>query len=54
VPFDLDATLCCGQVFRWDKRGDWWFGVVGDRALKVRQACETLEFSGVDDNFITC
>jgi N-glycosylase/DNA lyase len=54
VPFDLDATLCCGQVFRWDKRGDWWFGVVGDRALKVRQACETLEFSGVDDTFITC
>jgi N-glycosylase/DNA lyase len=54
VPFDLDATLCCGQVFRWDKRGDWWFGVVGDRALKVRQACETLEFSGVDEAFLKC
>jgi N-glycosylase/DNA lyase len=53
VPFDLYATLCCGQVFRWDKQGEWWLGVVGDRALKVRQAGETLEFSGVDETFIT-
>jgi N-glycosylase/DNA lyase len=53
VPFDLDATLCCGQVFRWEKRGEWWSGVVGDRALKVRQDGETLEFSGVDETFIT-
>jgi N-glycosylase/DNA lyase len=54
VPFDLDATLCCGQVFRWHKRGEWWLGVVGDRALKVRQSGETLEFSGVDEAVITC
>jgi N-glycosylase/DNA lyase len=51
-PFNLDVTLCCGQVFRWDKRGEWWYGVVGDRVLKVRQTDMTLEFKNVDDAFI--
>jgi N-glycosylase/DNA lyase len=52
VPFDLDVTLCCGQVFRWDKRGDWWFGVVGDRVLKIRQVDGVLEFAGADAAFV--
>jgi N-glycosylase/DNA lyase len=52
VPFCLDATLCCGQVFRWERRGDWWFGVVGNRVLRVRQAGDVLEFSGADDEFV--
>jgi N-glycosylase/DNA lyase len=53
APFNLDVTLCCGQAFRWDKRGGWWFGVVGDRVVKVRQMAEALEFEGdVDDGFI--
>ena len=53
VPFNLDATLCCGQTFRWNKSGDWWFGVVGDRVVKIRQTAGTLEFTGnVDDYFI--
>ena len=51
-PFNLDVTLCCGQVFRWDKRGDWWYGVVGDRVFKVRQAEKELEFANVDEHFI--
>ena len=38
VPLYLDVTLCCGQVFRWDKKGEWWYGVASDRAFKVRQA----------------
>ena len=37
-PFDLDATLACGQVFRWDRSPDgWWSGVVGNNVLKIRQ-----------------
>ncbi|HLN45661.1 MAG TPA: DNA glycosylase [Candidatus Sulfotelmatobacter sp.] len=55
MPFNLDISLCCGQVFRWEKRGDWWFGVVGDRVVKIRQIGETLDFSGtsgVDETFI--
>jgi N-glycosylase/DNA lyase len=53
VPFNLDITLCCGQVFRWDKKGDWWYGVVRDRVFKTRQNKAELEFASADENFIT-
>jgi N-glycosylase/DNA lyase len=52
VAFDLDFSLCCGQVFRWKKKGDWWFGVVGDRVLKIRQCGCELEFEGADEAFV--
>ncbi len=52
VPFNLDVTLCCGQVFRWDKKGEWWYGVVGDHAFKVRQTDMELEFAGADETLI--
>ena len=53
TPFNLDVTLCCGQVFRWAKKGDWWYGVVADKAFKVRQANSELEFANVDEKFVT-
>jgi len=52
VPFNLDVTLCCGQVFRWEKNGDWWYGIVGDQALKVRQTRAELEFDGANEALI--
>jgi N-glycosylase/DNA lyase len=52
VSFDLDFSLCCGQVFRWKKIGDWWYGVVGESVFKIRQCGSELEFDGVDDNFV--
>jgi N-glycosylase/DNA lyase len=52
VPFDLDFSLCCGQVFRWRKTGDWWYGVIGDRVLKIRQRGDELEFEGVEEAFV--
>ena len=52
VPFNLDVTLCCGQVFRWDRKGDWWYGVVGDRPFKVRQNSAELEFEGTDEALV--
>ena len=52
VPFNLDVTLCCGQVFRWDKKGDWWYGVVGDRVFKIRQTNTELEFENADEKFV--
>jgi N-glycosylase/DNA lyase len=52
VPFNLDVTLCCGQVFRWEKKGDWWYGVAGDRAFKVRQVNAELEFANIDAKFV--
>jgi N-glycosylase/DNA lyase len=52
VPFNLDVSLCCGQVFTWNKKGDWWYGVVGDKALKVRQVNTELEFVNGDEKFV--
>jgi N-glycosylase/DNA lyase len=52
VAFDLDFSLCCGQVFRWKKLDGWWYGVVGDRVLKIRQCGKDLEFEGVDEAFV--
>jgi N-glycosylase/DNA lyase len=52
VPFDLDFSLCCGQVFRWKKEGEWWFGVVGDQIIKIRQCGCRLEFEGTDEEFV--
>jgi N-glycosylase/DNA lyase len=52
VPFNLDVTLCCGQVFRWEKKGDWWYGIVRDQAFKIRQVNAKLEFANADEKFI--
>ncbi len=52
VPFDLDFSLCCGQVFRWKKLGGWWYGVAGDHVFKVRQRGSDLEFEGVCEEFV--
>jgi len=52
VPFNLDVTLCCGQVFRWDKKGNWWYGVVRDRVFKVRQTNAELEYANINEKFI--
>ncbi len=53
VPFDLDVTLCCGQVFRWERKNGWWYGVAADKAFKIRQTKTELEFANVDERFVT-
>lgn len=52
VPFCLDVTLCCGQVFRWEKKGEWWYGVTRDKVFKVRQFKGKLEYANVDEKFV--
>jgi N-glycosylase/DNA lyase len=54
VAFDLDFSLCCGQVFRWKKIGEWWYGVVGENVFKIRQRGAELEFENVSDEFVRC
>jgi len=44
ITFDLEHTLRCGQLFRWEKRGDWWYGVVRDKVVKIRQIKDRLVF----------
>ena len=54
VSFDLDFSLCCGQVFRWKKIGEWWYGIVGESVFKIRQLGAELEFENVTKEFVTC
>jgi len=51
-PFSLDFTLCCGQVFRWNKQGNWWYGVAREKAFKVNQIGDELEFENANVDFI--
>ena len=51
VAFDLDFSLCCGQVFRWRKVDGWWYGVVGEKVVKVRQCGSELKFENVSEEF---
>jgi N-glycosylase/DNA lyase len=44
APFNLENTLNCGQLFRWQKLGDWWYGVVAERVIKLKQSSEQLIF----------
>ncbi|WP_370574477.1 DNA-3-methyladenine glycosylase [Methanomethylovorans sp.] len=39
--FNLDYTLDCGQVFRWDKVGDVWTGVVQGDVVRAWQELKT-------------
>jgi len=52
VAFDLDFSLCCGQVFRWKRIGEWWYGVVGENVFKIQQCGAELEFDGVSGEFV--
>lgn len=52
-PFSLDLTLSCGQVFRWERETDgWWKGIVGDRAIRIRQDGAKLTWEGAPRTFI--
>jgi N-glycosylase/DNA lyase len=52
-PFSLDATLGCGQVFRWDRTADgWWYGVAGTRVMKIRQDGNRLTYAGAPASFV--
>ncbi|MDR2707330.1 MAG: hypothetical protein LBB87_01080 [Nitrososphaerota archaeon] len=54
VEFDLNLSLCCGQVFRCKRQGDWWYCISGDKIFKIRQtSSKYLEFEGVDAGFVT-
>jgi N-glycosylase/DNA lyase len=51
--FSLEATLGCGQVFRWETEGDWWHGIVGSERIRVRQRSQLLHFSGCSEQTLT-
>jgi len=50
TPFNLDYTLSCGQVFRWQKQSDWWQSVLGDSFVKVKQNANVLQSEVVPES----
>jgi N-glycosylase/DNA lyase len=42
APFDLACTLESGQVFRWENREGWWYGILEQGVVKVRQEQSSL------------
>ncbi|MEN6517438.1 MAG: DNA glycosylase [Methanospirillum sp.] len=51
-PLDLDATLGCGQAFRWRREGGRWEGVVDGRCIRLSQRGRLLHYSGSDEPFV--
>ncbi len=41
--FDLESTLFSGQVFRWQKFDGWYFGVIFDHVVKIKQIDNSIE-----------
>ena len=52
TPFNLENTLQCGQLFRWEKHGGLWYGIAEQRVFKVRQTNDVLEFEGANVDFV--
>jgi len=44
--FNLDNTLSCGQVFRWNKHEGFWYGFINRKPVKIKQENDALIFSG--------
>src|SRR2546428_689063 len=55
-PFNLEYTLESGQVFRWEKKGEWWYGQVDGGVLKMKQDRNSLycesNSDGLDASFV--
>jgi len=56
-PFSLEYTLDSGQLFRWERRGEWWWGAVAGGMLRMKQEGDLLRCSSssdrLDSEFVT-
>jgi N-glycosylase/DNA lyase len=56
TPFSLEFTLESGQLFRWERRGEWWFGIVSGATFRVKQDGDALRCSSgseiLDSGFV--
>ena len=56
-PFSLDYTLESGQLFRWERRGEWWWGTVSGGIMRLKQEGDLLRCSSsserLDSEFVT-
>jgi N-glycosylase/DNA lyase len=51
--FDLEKTLKCGQLFRYEEIDDFYLISHRDRLFKIKQEKNRLFFSGTTEEFIT-
>jgi N-glycosylase/DNA lyase len=47
--YDLNATLESGQAFRWEREGDVWNGMIGDRWVRLVRKPKSIEASCMED-----
>ena len=56
-PLSLEYTLDSGQLFRWERRGEWWWGEVSGGVLRMKQEGDLLMCSSnsdrLDSEFVT-
>ena len=43
--FDLEVSMTCGQIFGWEKCDGAYWGLVGSRAVGIRQEEDRLSFT---------
>lgn len=48
-PFSLEHTLESGQLFRWERSGEWWQGIVSESVLRLKQEGDVLRCSTGSD-----
>lgn len=46
LPFDLDITLSCGQIFGWKKEFRVWTGIHNGKVIELEQEGELIHYSG--------
>ncbi len=51
--FNLDLTLNSGQVFHWDRKGNGYAGVIGDKPLFVEQQGDALLAPAGSENLVS-
>jgi len=50
--FNLEYTLECGQIFRINRKNNWYYVNARDKFFKISQVKNEIEFHGVDEEFI--
>jgi len=53
LPFNLDLSLSCGQIFGWKKSGNTWVGIHKNKFISIRQSRDRIWYCGATEDEIT-
>ena len=48
--FDPIISISSGQAFLWEKHGDSWYGIDGDRVVRITQSAGSVEFASFQED----